>query len=208
MSILLVGANGNMGRRYRAILDYLGKEYVGVDKEHSAPYICDRARQSEGVIIATPTALHAEHVRLFLPHRVPILCEKPIIKNPQELKALFDEIKESKTPFRMINQYKMLDTPTSYGRSHYNYFKHGADGIYWDCLQIIGIARGEVTIAETSPIWRCTLNGRPIRLDHMDAAYIGYMQKWFSEPQQDLGELLAAHERTAEMDKKKWNTQQ
>lgn len=204
--ILIVGANGNMGKRYKAILRFLGKEYLGVDKEHNRHHIKEMAMRSDGVLIATPTELHTEHVRWLLPCGKPIMCEKPITKNIQELRALFDEIRSSNTPFRMINQYKMLDNRGGIGHTVYNYFKHGNDGLVWDCIQIIGIARSKLALGEDSPVWRCVLNGKGVSLSHMDAAYIAYMQEWFKNPAQDLGELLATHEKTADMERTQWNT--
>lgn len=201
MSLLLIGANGNMGKRYSSILRFLGKDFVGVDVGHSAAYVNEQALRSDGILIATPTDTHAGLIRKFLKHGKPILCEKPVVKSMPEFRDLMSEIRDSKTPFRMVNQYRMLIDSRSLGKSHYNYFKHGNDGIYWDCLQIIGLARGEVKIEETSPVWRCKINGKTIHLGHMDAAYIAYLQHWFKHTNQDLEQIISAHEKTAELEK-------
>lgn len=199
--ILLVGADGNMGARYKAILRFLGKEFRGVDKNNSDDAIMRAAHASDGILIATPTATHTQLIRKFMHLKKPLMCEKPITKDMKEFRALMAELQERKTPFRMVNQYRMLAGASRMGRSFYDYFKHGSDGIYWDCLQIIGLARGEIRIAEDSPIWRCMINGKAITLSHMDAAYIAYLQEWFKTPAQDLSQIIEAHEKTAELER-------
>jgi hypothetical protein len=198
MSILIVGAHGSMGKRYQAILKYLNREYHCVDKENSAQDIQFMAARSSGIIIATPTDTHVKFVREFLPFRKPILCEKPVTKDIGELRHLRDEIKESGTPFRMMYQYEILGDTLRNGASRYNYFRHGSDGLVWDCLQIIGLARSEVKLEETSPVWSCMINGRALQFSHMDAAYIAYIQRWLHRPDDSLLKIVHAHEKTAE----------
>lgn len=198
MSILIVGAQGSMGKRYQCILNYLEKPFECVDQYDELRDIKKIAQRSSGIIIATPTDTHVKYIREFLPYQKPILCEKPITKDISELKALQDEITESKTPFRMMFQYEILADTNRLGASRYNYFRHGNDGLVWDCLQIIGLARGEIKLAETSPVWSCGINGKTLNLAHMDAAYIAYVQRWFFKPDDSLLKILQVHEKTAE----------
>lgn len=200
MSVLIVGAHGSMGRRYQAIMRYLGREYRCVDKDDTDEHVAEVAKVSSGIILATPTDTHLSMIRRFLPLRRPILCEKPVTKSIDELREVLAEIASAKVPFRMMFQYQMLNDAGRIGDSHYNYFKHGNDGLIWDCLQVIALGRRRVQIRGDSPIWSCKLNGRTLRLDHMDAAYIAYVQKWFNEPKQDTIEILRAHEKTRQME--------
>jgi hypothetical protein len=200
--ILILGAEGAMGRRYQAILRYLGKPFRCADVRNPEDLVQEMASQAHGLIIATPTATHTQLIRKYLKYGIPILCEKPITKNVAELKELTMDIRRAGSPFRMMQQYSMLMEPRKIGKTQYNYFKHGSDGLIWDCIQIITLARGDVRLGEDSPIWRCMINGKALDLAHMDAAYIGYVQKWLTEPAQDLGEIVAAHEKTAEFQRK------
>jgi hypothetical protein len=200
MSLLIVGAQGNMGQRYQAILRYLQLDSVGVDQNHSEKEILRAAMRSEGVIIATPTSTHVELSRLLLKAKKPVLCEKPITKNVAELKELMAQYEAEKVPYRMVYQYRMLLNPDRIGGTFYDYFKHGSDGLIWDCLQIIGLGRSDIRLKEKSPVWSCRINGQPLRLDHMDAAYIGYVQSWLRKPEQDRGEIIAIHEKTADFE--------
>jgi hypothetical protein len=200
--ILVVGGRGNMGRRYRAILDYLERPYQIVEQEHQPGYVRRMAQQAEGIIIATPTSTHVELIRKFIPYGKPILCEKPLCRDLKELKELFREINESDAFLSMVLQYKVL-APKRVARdarptSMYDYFRHGSDGLIWDCIQIIGLAQGAVVLSEESPIWKCTINGKKLDLGQMDMAYVKFIEGWLRDPGDDLGEVLAMHEKTWE----------
>lgn len=204
--IAIVGANGSMGKRYQAILNYLDKPFRCIDVDtplEEAKGVCQFAT---GVIVATPTETHLAILKLLGKQHVPILCEKPISKSVAEVTEILNFAKDSKIPFRMTYQYEMLDGSGRSGNSYYNYFRHGSDGLVWDCMQIISLARGDVKLEETSPVWTCRLNGKSLNLSLMDRAYIQYIEKWFEEPSQDLGLLLDAHLKTEEFEKK-WKLQ-
>lgn len=192
--ILLVGAAGNMGQRYQAIFRYLKIEYYAVDILQTPNEIRELAKESSGVLIATPTDTHAKLVDLVMMARKPIMCEKPITKNIPELKRILKDCTKNQVPFRMINQYKILTAgPYRSGVSYYDYFKHGNDGLEWDCIQVIQLSKTAPHLSENSPIWKCAINGHNLSLQHMDMAYIEYVRHWLEKPKQDFGEILEAH---------------
>lgn len=190
-----------MGKRYKAILKFLGKQFYAADKEISRKDYLNIAKNSTGVIIATPTETHEEIIRDMMPVKIPILCEKPVGMNISKLNDLIYDMQKSGTSFRMMFQYSHLIDKNRIGKTRYDYFRHGKDGLVWDCLQIIGLARGEVTLLEDSPVWSCVINGQTVDISHMDAAYVHYVQKWFSSPAQDLGFIQAIHEKVSDMAK-------
>lgn len=201
MSILIIGSEGSMGKRYQSILGYLKVDRACVDKEAEPVLVKQMARYADGIIIASPTDTHLDYIRMLAPFKKPILCEKPVHKNVPALKDVLKELRSEQCPFRMMYQYKVLASPLRIGASFYNYFKHGQDGLIWDCMQIIGLARGKVELYEDSPVWSCKLNGQRLNSAHMDAAYIHYLKNWLNDPDQDHGEILAVHERTAEAER-------
>ncbi len=69
-------------------------------------------------------------------------------------------------------------------------------------MQVIGLARSEVVLKESSPIWSCMVNGKALKLSDMDAAYIMYIQSWLKAPKQDLGYLQSVHEKVDEMERR------
>lgn len=199
MSVLIIGANGNMGSRYKAIFNMLGIPHLGVDIGTSieeADHLIDSA---ERYLIATPTRTHTDWIRRLSTQRKPILCEKPICTKLDELDDILIDMHNHRVPFRMMYQYSMLGIPETSAASAYDYFKHGNDGLYWDCLQIIALAKGSVTLAEKSPIWRCQINGKELNIGDMDWAYVNYLKLWNDKPDQDWLEVFDAHAKVEEL---------
>lgn len=198
MKVLIVGSEGNMGQRYKMILKYLKVPFSCFDTKLETSLLaasldCDRA------IIATPTEHHTSNIRDVMKYlKGPILCEKPICKDLLELGKLLDECKANGTDLRMVYQYKKVyRDDVLAGPSYYNYFKHGSDGLNWDCIQIIGLARGSVRISENSPFWNCVINGQTLRIQDMDMAYVEYVADWLKSPVLCAGpdEILDAHKK-------------
>jgi hypothetical protein len=190
---LLVGANGSMGKRYGAILKYLAVDYLAMDVDDDLP---DRG-SFDGVILATPTDLHAEQCLDFGLLGVPILVEKPLatdVETALKVAAALD----GQVPLRMVNQYRYLADASLPGRTWYDYFRHGSDGLAWDCISILGLASGEVTLGETSPFWDCTINGQALSLDRMDEAYVAMLASWIDGEHEGASYIKHAHLKVAQ----------
>lgn len=168
--VAVIGANGNMGRRYAMILEqYCDCEVVRIDWDNKYR---GNFNDCDGFIIATPTIIHFDDIVYYNYYKKPILCEKPISKNVEDLELLISNLDLS-----MINQYAFLDHGGD-GDTEYNYFKTGSDGLLWDCINIIGLARSSYNIKNDSLIWRCRLNGDTINIADMDQAYIDNIKAW------------------------------
>lgn len=199
--IILIGCDGSMGQRYRAILRYLGKDFLGFDRETSRDVILDTCKIADKVILATPTFTHHSFLTELLNYNIPILCEKPIVTRVNELNDIVNQARSLKSNLTMMMQYKILDDGKQ-GDSHYNYFRHGSDGLLWDCLQIIGLAREKVRLGQSSPVWDCVLNGKRLSLSDMDQAYVTYVERWLTNPGQDIEEIDFIHKKVLELEKK------
>jgi hypothetical protein len=184
-----------MGLRYRRILDAMGHTYKRFDQDHNVRDLFWMARGCDGILIATPTMTHQRFVEMLVPLRKPILCEKPLATQMTQVFDMLERASHYRTPFRMVNQYAVLPNGTG-GVTSYNYFRHGGDGLAWDCIQIIGLARGRLVLGDDSPVWKCSLNGRRQLLSMMDTAYMRYLDLWFQKPKQDLGYLIDIHQKT------------
>jgi len=187
--VVILGGNGSMGRRYQAVLKYLKVPYLAVDIG-SWGNMDEVVENTSRVIIATPTERHIDHIRFFNRPHHNIFCEKPISTEPGKVEQIVSELKCN---LSMSLQYSVLTAAGSVGPSLYDYYNHGKDGLLWDCFQIIALATGEVSIKETSPIWRCTLNGLQLSLSDMDLAYIESIRRWLSYPGQNLDEIVNMH---------------
>lgn len=205
MRVLLVGSEGSMGKRYQAIFKWLGIETMNVDKDTPSGRIFDWTPMADGIVICTPTDSHKHVLDILtqLKSEIPVLCEKPLATSKEDLDFIRSEIvKERKVNLTMVMQYGCLQSPGSWGDSWYDYFRHGNDGLYWDCLQIIGLAKGKVTLAQESPVWSCGLNGQKLNLSDMDVAYISFVKQWMAQPGDDISRLLDIHTKVMDYGKK------
>lgn len=184
---LIIGSRGVMGRRYGAIFKYLGIKHLGMDIGDAVPTGFD------SVLIATPTVKHIRDIQNALDYDVPILCEKPIATDLDEVLQICDEIELAAGQVRMVNQYEYLQNPSYKGATVYNYFNHGKDGLAWDCISLIALAQGEIVLGEDSPIWHAFLNGARLSLGDMDRAYIDMISDWVGGYVADLAYIREAH---------------
>lgn len=192
--ILLVGANGSMGKRYQAILNHLGMPYVPVDIGER----CQNYDVFKGTIIATPTETHSFFIK-ECSRLGPVLCEKPISTTLTDLNDILDHCRDENIRLTMMNQYKLLDDEFASGHTSYDFYNTGKDGLHWDCMQIIGAARSSCEIRNQSPIWNCRLNGKQIDIGLMDKAYVEFVRKWLTFSKiQDLEYIREMHYKAAQ----------
>jgi hypothetical protein len=195
---LIIGSEGSMGRRYQAILRWLNEPFECHDvvlECNGTPLWND---YFDRFIIATPTHTHLKWVKELEHHGRPILCEKPLSKDLAEV----EQILACKAPLSMMMQYKYLAAdPVQSGPSSYNYFRHGKDGMIWDCFQIIALARDKVTIRENSPTWECYINGQRLDLREMDWAYIEAVRDFIAGHDIARDQLLAWHKKVSAYEK-------
>lgn len=196
MSVLLLGHLGGMGKRYAAILNALGETVLGYDQGDDLDRV--QLGSIRGIIIATPTDLHLSHIARFKGTGIPILCEKPFTRDVPLLQAFAAGYKPSDSPLQMVMQYEFLCDKNARGPSVYNYFRHGNDGLYWDCIQIIGLAKSHVEIREESFFWHCVINGQTLNIQAMDWAYYFMLKDWLAAPKHDLPRIVDIHKKVAQ----------
>jgi hypothetical protein len=190
-----------MGRRYSAILKHLGVAFVGIDKDDTTPDF-----DFDGVILCTPTENHIDDILHFAEKKIPILCEKPISTDLERVLALCNHAREKNIQLRMVNQYEFLLNEKEECAVLYNYYNHGKDGLAWDCINIIGLAKPNcgawecdgIQLRETSPIWTTIINGQILSLADMDKAYIAMLKHWLSGYTVNINYIEKAHRRVAE----------
>ncbi len=187
--LLLIGNKGNMGSRYTSILKHLREQFDTHDIGDDG--LERKVLAAKKVIIATTTATHFSVLKQIHDIRTgtatpiaDVLCEKPVTKDILEVAKL--RVMQSTGRFNIysVNQYAYLpqaaifNNPNNMGgaRTHYNYFKHGSDGLPWDCFPLFVLSRGLVTLNNMSPIWNCRINGAQLRLGDLDKAYIDMVQ--------------------------------
>lgn len=191
--VALIGAGGNMANRYQAIMDHCQIPYLAFD-EHNWRDAWMFKDEIHSIIIASPTDAHYENIRYLAKLEKPILCEKPITKNPDELiKILGMDV-----VIKCVNQYQFLYDKESEGDTFYNYFKTGKDGLEWDCISIIALAKTMPYIMNTSPVWQCEINGKRISIADMDKAYVDMIRDWYRNPHGDKHYIAQSHNKVIE----------
>lgn len=187
---LLFGSEGSMGRRYQAILKFLEEDFEPFDiNHHAAPK--QPLEAYDRFIVATPTHTHHDLVCSLGALDKPILCEKPLSKDLSEVASMI-----GKAPrLSIMMQYRKLISDEKGGLSWYDYFRHGNDGLVWDCFQIVALATDDVVLRETSPIWRCGINGQQLSLGNMDDAYVKTVDDWLHGEKISDIELYRMHKK-------------
>lgn len=200
--ILIIGAKGSMGKRYQAILKYLGKQFVCVDSNAEFDNAINENNFS-AYIITTPTDTHYSYIHFLATHweqweSKPILCEKPLTTSLTKLHSMYSLCDDSKIPLTMMNQYAMLpDLSNEDGLTSYDFYNTGKDGLIWDCIQVIGLANGDIKLRNNSPVWKCNINGWPVSIADMDRAYVKFVDQWLKRPDfQDRKSVIDAHVKT------------
>lgn len=186
MTTCIVGCNGNMGRRYTAILEYLNEDFCGRDINEPPPLV-------QKYIIATPTRTHVDIIKYLktLSPDASILCEKPITKNIED----FNQIpkKHWETVF-MVNNYQYISYPQYSGETQYNFYNSGGDGIAWDCIQLIHLAKENIQLKNASPFWTCIINGFQVGKGAIDQSYVLMLEDFLSVQPRKLWNLHEAYE--------------
>lgn len=181
-NILVVGGKGNMGSRYCSILRHLKHNPSVCDVGH-IPIIQDDSL--DGIIIATPTNTHYDMIKHYHKEypKAPILCEKPISKDINEVKLLceIDDLN-----LTMVNQYRdllrMSPLQLDNNDTKYDFYNSGKDGKYWDCINIIGLSESDnITIRNEGALWDCVIDGRVLSFGFLYESYIAMIRRWLSE---------------------------
>lgn len=200
LRIAIIGNKGNMGRRYESILNSLQIDHFGVDLLSSAHIKNDLEKESfSHAIIASPTITHASWMQWLYDHdkTCRILCEKPITKDLNELVRI---LSLPEIDLTMVYNYEYVEYKDLFmgDCTTYNFYNSGGDGLYWDCIQIIGLAKGELVLSNESPIWRCVINGRKVKKESIDNSYMEFLKAWINyDFKQNHKTLIDIHVKTA-----------
>ena len=187
MKVCVVGGKGNMGKRYRAILKHLEVEHISVDINEHLPTVKDDVTH---YIIATPTDEHLGslmNISWGLKPPVNFLIEKPIaiLSNRDvdtKLRPVSTAISRGHNVY-MVNQYAYchFDLHQENQPTYYDYYNSGKDGLAWDCIQIIYLAKDSIDLKNDSPEWTCFINGLLFTRNILDRCYIRMIEDFISD---------------------------
>lgn len=193
--ILIVGGNGSIGRRYQTILKYLEIPFKVCEiGDQISDFKFDKA------IIASPTNMHIEHIGILSRFGVPILCEKPVSKDP----AWADYFSGSNNIFVVNNYAYLLNNEKFKGplsTIFYDFYNTGKDGMVWDCCQLVHLAStysARIFLNKTSPIWTLNLNGWDVEYKYIEWSYIEMIQDFVRDRHINLWSIARGFEMTKE----------
>ena len=192
-----------MGTRYAKILEEEGIEFYVLD-QHNLGAAKRLFEHTTKAIIATPTELHTQYVTKCIEREIPVLCEKPITKNVDELERILNH-RNAEVFLHMVCNYKYAyqKAKDRYGdqlfyqdkKTRYMFENSGKDGLAWDCIQLIYLAEGRVQFGRSGKTWTCYINGVPIRYQDVIEGYrqmlLDFMADRLETPNKKR--LLGAH---------------
>lgn len=193
--ICIVGINGRQGKRYKSICEYLNIPYIGYDchatNDDEYKHVVKSNIESETIImnsdkiiIATNTKSHLRLLERFAPFKKPMLCETPIVKSKEALKA-FKELTKINDQIYMVNHLAYLKSCDKIKlcnyKTYYDYFKCYGEGLYWDSIQVIGLAKDGFNLDNSSPLFDCTINGVKYIKSDIDLLYKLMVQDFYGE---------------------------
>ncbi len=202
MKILLIGGNGGIGRRYQAVLQYLGIDFEILDTPGSFPKL--KNLEFDKAIVATPTDAHYYYIRECLEMRKPVLSEKPVSKWADDVKSLKQLAVKNKTPAFVVNNYAFLlkehplpneDLKTIF----YRFYNTGRDGLLWDCCQLLYLALKEkaaLQIERSGPIWTFFIGASAVPYLSIERSYIDMVKAFVSGEYDSLWTLEDAFKMT------------
>lgn len=175
MKVLLVGSEGSIGQRYKAILNYLKVPFFTYDVKTDRRNVL--YKEYSHLIVATPTYTHLD-IAQAIPKDVFALIEKPIVTKEKDLltleKALHPRIFQ-------VNQYAYIPGINGDGETYYNFFRTGSDGILFDCITLIYLAKSIINLGNTSPFWQCKINGRDILYQSLEQSYVNMIKDFLGK---------------------------
>lgn len=201
-TIHIIGNLGNMGRRYASILRYLDINCTGHDRDTIPD--SNLMKSADGFIIASPTALHLRHCESLFQYGRPVLAEKPLTTDLKLLDCFEFKNKSNLEHLTLVNQYSYLVGPENNGETYYSYFKSGSDGLYFDCLNVIGMAKSKPQLDNLSPVWSAKLNGKKLFSSQMDMAYVNMVDSWLRNPVSNYIYARIAHDKTKKLMDGNW----
>ena len=182
--------------------------HTGIDIDHSrgdVRRILEKEKISH-VIIATPTHTHYGWLTFLKDFDgIRILCEKPITKNLGELLEIIGWGLDLTMMYQYLHAKINATEKNPSSLTSYNFYNHGNDGLVWDCIQLIGLADGEISLREDSPTWETRINGRKVYPGSINNSYVEFLNDWIygdSAEEQSQEDLLELHEKAYKLQEK------
>lgn len=176
--ILIIGGLGNIGRRYKAVLEHLGHTVYVFDSLGDAyQWQMDIVDRVDKIIVATPTENHFYYLSILRDCKKPILVEKPAVTSYEEVERLFDFNQQ----INMVCNWKYLKGMADKANANtilYNYYDCGKENINWNLAQPILLSNNTSMFKFYSPIFALMVNGGQLYTEDIQRSYIEMLENW------------------------------
>lgn len=179
-TVLLVGALGSIGQRYKAILEWLGCDVTPYDIGYDANVL---AKLYDGIIIASPTTTHFNYINLFKNNMTPILVEKPMCATVAEAAEISKDQSVALYVHVVDNWAYILNDLSGYGKHtlvYKNYYT-GKEKLAFNLAQPAYFTRGGMLKLELNePMFTLHDIDKPATYNtaDVDYSYIKMLSVW------------------------------
>jgi hypothetical protein len=114
------------------------------------------------------------------------------------------EIASWRLNLTMVYQYKYAyKEDRRKGPSLYSHYNHGQDGIVWDCIQLVGLAKSKILLTDHLPTWTMEVNGNEVSRAEVDNSYVVFINEWLNGREKQLPcTILDAHLKAEQLTKR------
>ena len=184
VKICVIGGLGSAGRRYCAILKYLGIKYEIIDFDIPSSVYGMTASQTfsngdwDRAIIATPTDTHYSYSKALIKMGKSFLCEKPLSVSLEECEELV-KMDQEKLGSIVNNYFFAFGNSRQKPDLFYDYYHTGKDGLLWDCCQLLYLDP-QCVLRNRSPIWTVRNGRTTLSYETLERSYITMIQCWLA----------------------------
>lgn len=175
MDVVVMGSNGAIGKRYCAVLRYLGINPIEIDI-NSTITLKQASERTNIAINCTPTESHLSINLDLISYDFRILCEKPCCLSPIEV----DDLKKFTKKLTEVNNWAYtFPSKTIKPGNHtivYDYFMPGKEKLKYNLWQPIILSKNIPIIGTKSPVFKCYIDDQVITQRDFDMSYIYMLQ--------------------------------
>lgn len=194
MKLLLIGSEGSIARRYRAILKHLKVDFEEYDNPEHKFFSVPQSfyQRFTHALIATPTHTHMQWVDELPP--IWKLIEKPASKNLEEI-----EERKLNHGCYVVNNYQFLPCSNTKKKISYNFYNTGKDGLIWDVCQLVYLAyknKVELEVKRESFWWNLKWGQHQVAYHEIERSYYHMLKAFCSGDTSNLWDLKDAAKMT------------
>jgi hypothetical protein len=175
--VLIVGSEGSIGRRYKAVVTHCDALYIPCDKRNNTTHNIES--DFDMAIVASPTDMHAYHVTRLLKKQKPILCEKPLGADMYDVRQILGEPGAKDLVYVVDNWSWMIGSSETNNRIIYKNFFTGSENIAYNLAQPIYLSStSRFKFNLNYPYFEAIVNDKVYTTHDVDRSYVKMIHHW------------------------------